>query len=40
MNLGINLSDYSNGGLDNQPIFDNSSTTPEQLQELSKALEA
>jgi len=40
MDLGINLSDYQNGGLDNQPLFDNSSTTPEQLAELSKALEA
>lgn len=38
--LGINLSDYQNGAMDNQALFDNSTTTPEQLAELSKAMEA
>lgn len=38
--LGINLADYQTGAMDNQALFDNSTTTPEQLAELSKAMEA
>ena len=38
--LGINLADYQGGSMDNQALFDNASTTPEQLAELSKAMEA
>lgn len=39
-NLGISLADYQNGNNDGQALFDNSNVTPEQLSELSKALEA
>ena len=40
MNLGINLADYQNASLDNKALPGIANTTQEQLQELSKALEA
>jgi hypothetical protein len=38
--LGINLADYQNAGLTDQVLFGNANTTQEQLNDLSKALEA
>jgi hypothetical protein len=39
-NLGVSLQDYQNGNYDGQALFDTSNITPEQLSELSKALDA
>mgnify|MGYP001329993409 CR=1 FL=1 len=39
-NLGVSLQDYQNGNYDGQALFDGANVSPEQLAELSKALDA
>lgn len=39
-NLGVSLADYQGGNFDGQALFDGANVSPEQLSDLSKALEA